>query len=392
MFFASVENLARDQNHKRIDVSMNPAQRIRSVYRGETPDRVPFMLDLSHWFLQKSHLPWNLATPYEEPEYALLDYHKKMGVGFYLPTGHSFVETKYPSDVRAAVCESADRKAITWRFETSLGKIERTRVWGDETYSWGIAEWGIQTREQLRVLGYALGQRTYKFMPERFRAWTDAIGDLGVCYVGTGYSGMGHLLGYWMGIENTMFATVDWPDTLGEVVNQINRNNLQLVDVLAASPVEFVFMGDNFSSDIQPPHFFDQWSREYYTEAVSRLHEAGKFVAVHIDGKLSGALKMIAETGADCADAVTPRPMGDLTPQQCRDESGPNLILSGGVSPNLWLPTARLDDFKKAVLDWLELKKQSARLIMNAGDQVPPGAPEERIELMRDLVEKHGRY
>jgi len=27
-----------------------------------------------------------------------------------------------------------------------------------------------------------------------------------------------------------------------------------------------------------------------------------------------------------------------------------------------------------------------------AGDQVPPGAPEYRIEMMRDLVEKYGKY
>ena len=38
--------------------------------------------------------------------------------------------------------------------------------------------------------------------------------------------------------------------------------------------------------------------------------------------------------------------------------------------------------FKKTVLDGLELKKQSPRLIANAGDQVPPGAVEERIEII----------
>jgi uroporphyrinogen-III decarboxylase len=48
--------------------------------------------------------------------------------------------------------------------------------------------------------------------------------------------------------------------------------------------------------------------------------------------------------------------------------------------------------FEKAVLDWLELKRYGPRFIANAGDQVPPHADEARIELMRDLVEKYGRY
>jgi len=62
------------------------------------------------------------------------------------------------------------------------------------------------------------------------------------------------------------------------------------------------------------------------------------------------------------------------------------------VPPNLWLPEAGLDDFKASVMRWLDLKKHGPRLIANAGDQAPPHACEDRIEIMRDLVERHGRY
>jgi len=101
---------------------------------------------------------------------------------------------------------------------------------------------------------------------------------------------------------------------------------------------------------------------------------------------------MIRDVGADCGDAITPTPFGDLTPAQCREEAGPDFILSGGVSPDLWLPSAPLAKFKAKVLEWLELRHRSPRLIANAGDQVPPGADEQRIHIMRNLVEQHGRY
>ena len=203
---------------------------------------------------------------------------------------------------------------------------------------------------------------------------------------------MGQLLSYWLGIEGTPFAAFDWPDTMAAVIDQINENNLKLIDELAESPAKIIIMGDNFSSDIQPPHFFDQWSRKFYTEAITRLHSSGKKVAVHVDGMLSGAIKMLGEAGADCIDAVTPSSMGDLNPEQCREEAGTKLILSGGISPELWLPNTATAVFRKAVMNWLELKKQSPALIANSGDQVPPGAMEERIELMRDLVNKYGKY
>jgi hypothetical protein len=84
--------------------------------------------------------------------------------------------------------------------------------------------------------------------------------------------------------------------------------------------------------------------------------------------------------------------MGDLSPRQCREEAGPDMVLSGGVPPNLWLPEVSDEEFKQSVLDWLAIRKLSPRLVANAGDQVPPGALEYRIELMRELVEEHGRY
>ena len=254
-------------------------ERIKVVYRREIPDQVPYMLDLSHWFYHRNQMPWDLSKSYDEPENELIDYHKKMGVGFYVPNLGSFFEICYPDDVCSLVTKSDDGQSIIWSFETPKGKIERTRIWEESSYSWGIADWGIKTEEQLRILGDALVNRSFRFLPDKYQNWVDYLGDWGICYVGPGYSGMGQLLGYWMGIEGTIYAAADWPETLHEVIDQINESNLNLVDCLAESPVEFICMGDNFSSDVQPPHFFDQWSRKFYTEAIRRLHAAGKYVA-----------------------------------------------------------------------------------------------------------------
>lgn len=371
---------------------MTQKKRIEAVYRGEIPDQVPFMLDLSHWYYHKNRISWDLSRSYNRPGDELIAYHKKMDVGFYMPNLGTFFEVSYPENIKAEVLKSEDGQTITWSFETPVGKITRNRIWEKESYSWGIRDWSIKTEEQLNILACALENRSYRFLTEKYQAWIDCIGDCGVCYVGPGYSGMGQLLSYWMGVEGVTFATFDWPDVVRETIDRINENNLKLIDALASSPVKFICMGDNFSSDIQPPYFFDQWSRKYYTEAIAKLHAAGKKVAVHIDGKLSGAIRMIRETGADCIDAVTPFPMGDLTPRQCRAEAGEDIILSGGLPPNLWLPDTDIAVFKKAVMEWLELKKCSSRLIANAGDQVPPNAEEERIEVMRDLVERYGKY
>jgi hypothetical protein len=373
---------------------MTLRERILAVYRGETPDVVPYMLDLSHWFYHKNRMPWDLTVAYDKPETELIDYHKKAGVGFYMPNLAALFSVKYGSNVLSEVTKESRNGVpeITWRLTTPLGSIERKRIWNEESYSWAITKWGVRDENGLRILAQALRSRTYAPRWDNYRAWNDYVGETGVVYALNGYSAIGQLMHYWMGVEGTLFAAEDWPQTVREVVDEINENNLELIDLLAQSPAEIVCLGDNFSSDIQPPAFFARWSRPFYVEAVRRLHAAGKFVAVHIDGRLRGALRMIRETGADCADAVTPAPFGDLSPQQCRAEAGPDFILSGGPPPNLWVPEVPLEVFKKSGLDWLELRKESPRLIANAGDQVPPGADEQRIFIMRDLVEQHGRY
>ena len=371
---------------------MTLRERILAVYRGQTPDVVPYMLDLSHWFYHRHQLPWDVSSVYTEPEYRLIDYHKTVGAGFYNAINSAFVETVTPDDVTARTSRSRDGREITWQLETPLGRIQRKRLWHEETYAWGISHWGVRSEQDLRILGYALGAQEFEPRWERYKAWDDYVGDDGIVYLSHGYSAMGYLLNYWMGIEATVYAAADWPDTLHEVVDRINAARLRKVKLLCESPAEVIIVGDNFSGDVQPPRFFEKWSRPHYVQAIDMIHAAGKHVAVHIDGKLRGALEMFAAIGADCADAVTPVPMGDLEPAQCRAEAGADMILSGGVSPDLWYPTVEREAFEAAVRRWLSLKKDSPRLIAGAGDQVPPGAAEDRILLMRDLVEEHGGY
>lgn len=369
-------------------------ERILSVYRGVTPDTVPFMLDLSHWFYHKHRLPWDLSRAYLEPDRELIAYHHQQRVGFYIANNAAFWEERYREGVSVTVRKEIVEgiPEICWSIETPLGTIRRIRRWSETTYSWHIQTWGVRTENDLRILRHALTGRSFVPCWDRYQKWVDAVDEMGVVYMPVGYSAMGRLLNLWMGVEAAILAAYEWPELVRETVDAINDNLLDLVRLVAESPAEIVIMGDNFSSDIQPPHFFAQWSKEFYTQAIRLLHDQGKHVAVHIDGRLRGAIRMIQATGADCGDALTPTPMGDLSPEACRNEAGNEFILSGGVPPDLWLPHASESEFIHSVLAWLALRKISPRLLAAAGDQVPPGAVESRIGLMRDLVEEHGKY
>jgi hypothetical protein len=165
------------------------------------------MLDLSHWFYHKHHRPLDLSAAYDNPEYELIDYHKKIGAGFYLPNLGSFFRTRYADDVKVSVNKDFPNgiPRITWRLETPVGTIERKRIWEEDSYSWAIEDWGVRNEQDIKVLAYALSGRRYEPLGDRYQAWTDAFGDMGVVYIVAGYSAMGQILNYWMGIEGTMY-------------------------------------------------------------------------------------------------------------------------------------------------------------------------------------------
>lgn len=363
---------------------MSIRERILATIKGDGTDELPYMLDLSHWFYQKYRRPWDLSVTYGKPETELIEYHKRHQVGFYMPNLAHLFEILYPDDVLATVRRSGN--TIAWSYSTPVGLIQRERVWEDSSYSWAIRDWSIKSKDEIRVLVHALSGRSYRADWGRYRAWADAVGEDGVVYLPFGYSAMGQLLNYWMGVERTVYALQDWPDFMNEAIDRINANNLVGIEFLCDSPADIVILGDNFSSDIQPPSFFSEYSGEYYREAIRRLHDAGKHVAVHIDGRLRGAIRMIRDVGADIGDAITPKPLGDLAAAECGEEAGDAFVLSGGISPELWLPTAPIDRFDQAVRDWFDLSEDGHRIIVNAGDQVPVGAEESRIDRVRDLL------
>ena len=374
---------------------MTERERILAVYRGEVPDRIPFFLDLSHYYLAKYQKPWDLLNGYPAVDEDEIAYHRRFQAGYYIPNQMIQFKVGYADNVRSRTWKETCNGVpeIHWRLETAHGAIERVRSWEPMSYSWPIKAWGVQTEDDLRVLGEALAARRFEPLVDNYRAWDACVGDMGIVSLLPGYSAMGHILHYWMGMENAMYACVDWNDTMHEVVDRINANIITCAQMLATRyPGPVILAGDNFSSDCQPPSFFEEWSAPFYRELADIAHENGKKLSVHVDGRLRKSIAMIGGIGADIIDAVTPMPTGDLTPQECRDEAGRKLILSGGVPPLLWLPQTPVEEFEKFVLEWLSLRKQSTALVAAAGDQVPPGADEARIDLMRDLVNTYGRY
>ncbi len=367
---------------------MTERERFLKVLRGETPDRVPWFADLGHWFRAESGTMWNLFTITNCTK-EICDLHREVKAGWYIEAG-SLHEEYYEDDVIREKEISGDT-AIE-RFITPMGEISMERRWNPVSYSWDITRLMIQDIRDLEILLYAIERKKYIPRYDNWKTIEETGGDTGLGFPSLGYSGLGSLISYYMGVQNTIYAIFENPDIIEKYIGIYNNKHLELVSLYCGSPAPHLIFTDNLSADVQSPDIFLKYSFGHYKAIAGLLHSCGKTVSAHIDGMLDGILGIVAETGIDVADACTPKPTGDLYPSEMREQAGNNMVLMGGISPVKWLPSTPEKEFIGHVREWLDLRKTSCRLVQSAGDQVPPGTELKRIKLMYELVEAYGRY
>ncbi len=367
---------------------MTPRQRARAVFRGETPDAVPLFLDLSHWYKKNYSVPFDLAG-LRGVERRLVELHRLLGAVAYVEMG-SFYDLRYDD----GVSESAETVGGVYRHEivTPVGTVYEERTFSEASYSYNITRRLIQSVDDFEVVGFAMDRVRAVARWERYEEWERALGDLAFIYVQLPYSGLGYLMSRHMGVEKSVYAIQDAADEVERLIRSVNDANLRILDTIADGPFDVLIQSDNLDGNVQTPALFDRFSRAYYSEIARRLHRVGKSLAVHVDGEMRGLLGALARCGVDCIDAATPAPMFSLSPKAAREEAGPEMILSGGVPPTVFGPTGTGEQFDRAVREWLELKEDSPRLILAAGDQVPPNADWGRIARLPQLIEAFGRY
>lgn len=358
------------------------------VLNGETPDRVPWFADLGHWFRAESGQQWDLFN-INNCTKEIVDLHRETRAGWYIEVGS--LHEEYYDDGVVREKELIGDRAVE-RFRTPIGEIFMERKWNPLSFSWDIVKLMVENMKDLKILLYAIERK--RFLP-RYENWETIEqigGDAGLGFPSLGYTALGSLMSYYMGVENTIYALYENPEITEKYINTYNNKHLELVDLYCESPAPHLFFTDNLSGDVQPPDLFRKYSFNHYKAIAEHFHRAGKTVSTHIDGMINGVIGITAEAGIDVADACTPKPTGDLTPLEIRRQAGNNMILMGGISPAMWLPSTSEKKFISHVREWLDLRKINSRLVQSAGDQVPPGTEFKRIKLVYDLVEEFGRY
>jgi hypothetical protein len=281
---------------------------------------------------------------------------------------------------------------------TPKGRVRAVRKLSEEQERLGIqrgiiTEYPLKSAEDYDVWMYVLENTVFLPEYEEYKAFDREIGDNGLPMVSAGDCPFHHwlkeLAGYESGYIHLIMELHDRVETLLKLMAEKDEEMWQIV---AESPSKLILHGLHFSTQLTPPHFFDQYIMPYYQKFSELLHANGKFLAMHADNDTSKILLNIKEAGFDILECFCTAPMAKVTLKEAREMLGTSVIIWGGVPSVILEGYFPEQEFEAYMIDLFQAVAPGDAFILGVSDNVMPNSMISRIERISEMVEEYGHY
>ena len=196
--------------------------------------------------------------------------------------------------------------------EPGVGQWQELRSWRN------VMPWQtdrlIKGPEDYKVLKYMVENTEYipyYFPIEQAMDW---LGDDGVVINQLPHSPMQMLMIDWIGSEGGRFFIhhAKYPDLVEDLYRAISKSREPMYEIAAKSPAPITMCGDNIDGVLVNPKLFQKYFMPEYEKQAKVLHEHGKLMQVHMDGRVDVLKDLIAKTPIDISEGLPSPPMGDL--------------------------------------------------------------------------------
>jgi len=286
---------------------MTPKERILSTVRGELADRVPFFHYWRHMQTGQAERECRnrgMGVCWVRPCYIASMPHVEVTERQEVTTGASEIVRTYHTPVGSvSLRERRDAGTEQWK---------ALRSWRDIT-PWQT-ERLIKKPEDYDIVKFMVEDTEYKpyyFPIEQAQDW---LGEDGVVIAGLPHSPMQMLLINWIGTDGGRFYIhyFRYRDKVEELYKALDESYERLYEIAAESPADIVLFGDNIDGLLVDPRLFKRYYIPVYEKCARILHDKGKVMATHMDGRLGVLKDLIAKCPQDIIEAFHPPPMGDL--------------------------------------------------------------------------------
>jgi hypothetical protein len=152
-------------------------------------------------------------------------------------------------------------------------------------------------------------------------------------------------------------------------------------------------MGENITGIVTNPKLFENYCVPFYREVAQILHQKGKVLGGHFDGKLKCLSKLIGQTDIDVIEAFTPPPVGDLEIDEARAEWESKIIWAS--FPATLSMNTELNRVKQETLEILKRASPGDHFAIGITEDLGDVKSNRYTQVLRAITEtvnEHGKY
>ncbi len=366
---------------------MMPREQLLTLLDGGTPDRVPWFGDLDYW--ATSLIGRGLKPEGFKLSDAYIEWHRDLGVGFYL-------QGYFPFKTIIENCRVAEWKeghARRRRIETPHGALTETWTWLPDSFAEAPTERLVKSMADLRAYRYLFENTRYEPDYEFAELRRRQVDGMGVVLGYLPKSPFMQMTALDAGIMAVTEIFADDPAQLADSLAVVRQAHDRAARLALECPAEVLMIPENLSSEVVGPRFYELFMRDYHETWTGRIKASGKYSCVHLDGTLKGLLRQVASAGFTFIEAMTPAPVGDLEVARWAEWSGNETTVLWGGLPGVYFTDKVSDaEFERHTRAVLEVMTSRARFVLGVADQVPPDGLERRVRRVGGLVAAYGRY
>jgi hypothetical protein len=344
--------------------SMTPRQRVLAVLRGERPDRVPF-------------------TVYEcmIPQCAVERRLRSEGLCIVNRRYRVYAEETPRCERRTIRYSEGGRDLVRTVIRTPVGEVSSVGEPADFT-TW-TREWFFKGPEDYAPLLYLIEDCVYRPDHAPYLEAERWLGEDVILRGAVGSNPLHHIMLHWMGIET--FA-VEWAERRDEVLKleaAWRRKQEQVYPLLAGSPITHANYGGNEVPEVMGKERYRDFVLPLLQQAAEALHAKGKLLGSHLDGNNRPWADLVAQSGLDYVEAFTPAPDTDMTLAEALD-AWPDKVLWINFPSSLHL--ASLERIKQAAREFVELGRQTGRVIIGITEDMPPDRWQQNLLAISEVI------
>jgi hypothetical protein len=198
--------------------------------------------------------------------------------------------------------------------------VQRTAVgeiWAEWADNWQQKYW-LETPEDYRVMTHIVKNTIVLPDLENFRAKESELPSYAVAWSMIGRTPLQEILVDYVGLEKFSLHLFDYEEEVRELYDALLTNFRQKVMIAAQSPGKFVSNLENFTAETLGPKRYAEFLLPVYEECFPILHDAGKIIGTHYDGRTKSCRDLIARAPIDVIESLTTPPEGDQALAECR--------------------------------------------------------------------------